>query len=753
MSEPATSQTPPPGEPRPSLISRFPALEKLAFSRKRRKIPYVQQTTSSDCGASCLTMVLGYHGKFLRLDDVRKVTGFGRDGADALALLNAGRVLGLRGRGVKVEDVDDLRFLDPGSILHWQFNHFVVFERMTEKGADVVDPAGGRRRISKEELDRSFTGVALSFEPSEDFEPEEAKRRSVGRYLKLLREHSDVLQRVLVTSGLVQVFALAVPLLIGMLVDRVIPRGDVHLLTVMSIGFATIVVFSFLAALLRSYLLLYLRTQLDSRMTLDFLDHLVDLPYAFFQQRSAGDLLMRLASNTTVREILTSGALSGILDGLLVTLYLVLLFAASPGLGLLVLGLGFLRVGLFLFTRRRQRELMSQSLQTEARSQTYQVNMLAGIETLKAAGAEHRAVEQWSHLYVDVLNISLARGRLSAAVDSTLAGLATASPLVILIFGALQVLRGDLTLGTMLALNALAAGFLTPLSTLVTTAFQLQLLGSYLDRIDDVFDTPREQDPTTVTPAGKLKGGIRLDNVSFRYGPFAPMAVQNVSVDIPPGRFVALVGPSGAGKSTLASLLVGLYPPTEGKILFDGSDLSELDLRSVRRQVGIVPQHPYLFGSSIRSNVTLSDPSLPLARAVEAAERAHIHADIMEMPMGYETIMADGGASLSGGQRQRLALARALVHRPAILLLDEATSALDTVTERKIQRELANLKATRIVIAHRLSTIRDADLILVMEGGKLVEQGRHEELIDKGGVYASLVAAQMEKERMREAEV
>jgi ATP-binding cassette, subfamily B, bacterial len=731
----------------PPLHRRFPALQRIAFGAGRRRLPFIPQTTSSDCGAACLSMVLAYHGKHVRLDDVRKVSGYGRGGADALALLNAGRAFGLRGRGVKVDEVEDLRYLDRGSILHWDFNHFVVFDGLRKGGADLVDPAGGRRWVSKDDLDRAFTGIALSFERGEDFEPEEKRPRNIGRYWKLLREHADALRRILVTSLLVQVFALAVPLLIGILVDRVVPQGDVQLLTVLAAGLAMIVGFSFLASILRSFLVLYLRTRLDARMTLDFLDHLVDLPYAFFQQRSAGDLIMRLASNATVREILTSSALSGVLDGVMVTLYLVLLFVASPPMGLVVLGLAVFRIALFVATRRKHRDLMSRSLQTEARSQSYQVNLLAGIETLKASGAEHRAVETWSHLFVDVLNVSLARGRLSAFVDSTLSALATASPLVILVFGAVQVLDGNLTLGTMLALNALAIGFLTPLSTLVSTAFQLQLLGSYLDRIDDVLDTPREQDASKVQAAGRLKGSIRLENVSFRYSPLAPLAVSEVSVEIPANRFVAIVGPSGAGKSTLASLLVGLYTPTEGSILFDGADLAELDLRTVRRQVGVVPQHPYLFGASIRANIALADPSLPLARCVEAAMRAHIHEDVLAMPMGYETLLADGGASLSGGQRQRLALARALVHRPSILLLDEATSSLDTVTERRIQEELAALRSTRIVIAHRLSTIRDADLILVMDGGRLAEQGRHEELIAKGGVYSRLVAAQIEKEK------
>jgi len=753
MPETTAPETPPPASAPGPLHERFPALEKLVFRRRRKRVPHIQQNTASDCGAASLSMVLAYHGKHLRLDDVRKVTGFGRDGADAMAILSAARVFGLRGRGVKVEEIDDLKFLEPGSILHWQFNHFLVFERLTPEGAELVDPAGGRRKVNREELGRSFTGVALTFEPGEDFEPQEGEPRRWERFLKLLREHRDVLQRVVVTSAMVQLFALAVPLLIGSLVDRVIPRGDMQLLGVLAAGLAAIVGFSFLSSLLRSFLLLYLRTHLDARMTLDFLDHLVDLPYAFFQQRSAGDLIMRMGSNATVREILTSGALSGVLDGLMVTLYLILLLAASPTMGVLVLVLGAFRIGLFLFTRKKTRDLMSRSLQTEARSQSYQVNLLAGIETLKASGAEHRSVEQWSHLYVDVLNISLSRGRLQAWVDSVLAALGTASPLVVLVWGGVQVLQGNLTLGTMLALNALAAGFLTPLSTLITNAFQFQLLGSYMDRLEDVLETPREQDPLAVKPAPRLKGGIKLENVSFRYGPLAPLAVENVSVEIPPGRFVALVGRSGAGKSTLASLLVGLYPPTDGRILFDDLDLAELEFRSVRRQVGVVPQHPYLFGTSIRANITLSDPALPLSRAVEAAKLAHIHDDVIQMPMGYESILADGGASLSGGQRQRLALARALVHRPAILLLDEATSALDTRTERAIQKELEALRTTRVVIAHRLSTIREADLILVMDQGRLVEQGRHEELLALGGVYASLVAAQMEKEKLQAAGV
>jgi ATP-binding cassette, subfamily B, bacterial len=720
---------------------QFPALSKLRWRGRTRRIPFVQLMQWSDCGAACLTMVLRYFGREARLEEVRDAIGVTRDGADALSILRGGEYYELRGRGLSL-DIDDLRYLPAAAILHWEFNHFVVFERMTKSGVVIIDPALGRRVVPLEKFRRSFTGIALVFEPTEQFEPSSHEGSRLWSYLKQLLGQRHLLGRIITTSVLLRVFALSLPILTGLVVDRVVPRGDRDLLFVVGVGLAGVVAFQFLTQLIRAHLLLQLRTNLDTRMTLGFVDYLVGLPYAFFQRRSAGDLMMRINSNATIREIVTANMLSGLLDGSMVLLYLALIFLFSTGLGALVLVLGVLQVVVFLVARRRYRDLMAEHLETQARAQGYLVQLMAGIETLKASGAEHRGVEHWSNLFVDELNVSLRRGRLAAMVDSVMAGLQGGSPLLVLGYGAIAVINGEMTLGTMLALMTLAIGFLTPLTTLVQSGLQLQLLGGYIERIDDVLTAEPEQQPESVRRAPKLAGRIEVERVSFRYGSQAPWVVRDVSAAIEPGACVAIVGPSGSGKSTLAHLLMGLYRPEEGRILYDGNDLRELDVRSVRRQLGIVPQHPYIFGASVRENIALVDPSASLDRVIDAARQACVDADIAEMPMGYETIVSDGGASLSGGQRQRLALARALVHRPSIVLLDEATSSLDTETERRVMHNLERLRCTRIIIAHRLSTIVNADLIVVMDQGQLVEQGTHEELLARGGTYHDLIAAQ-----------
>jgi ABC-type bacteriocin/lantibiotic exporter with double-glycine peptidase domain len=727
--------------PAENLRARFPALSRLG--RLERRIPFIEQLAITECGMACLAMVLGYHGKDVGREEMRTIMGPGRDGVTARDILNAARHFGLRGRGVRLE-LEGLKQLPRAAILHWEFKHFVVFDRLAKDGVEIIDPGMGRRRVPMQEFNTSFTGVALLLEPSEGFRPNELRPKGRAAYLAALVGESGEWGRILSMSLALQTLPIALPLLTSSIVDRVIPRGDQHMLLLISVGLGAIILFNLLASFIRAHLLLHLRTVADARLSLDFLEHLIALPYAFFQRRSVGDLLMRLNSNVLIRQVLTSGMLSAIIDGVMLLGYFGLVFFLSPKFGALVLFFGALQVGIFFATRARRRDINAITILRQSKAQSYEVEMFSGIETLKAMGAEGRAQEQWANLFVNSLNASIAEGRLAATVDSVGATLRMAAPLFILLYGALCVLGGEFTLGTMLAINTFALSVFTPLANMVSMGVQLQLLGSHLERIADVRETPLEQDLERVRLAPPLTGRIEVDHVSFRYGPLEPMVLRNVSLKIQPGQLVALVGRSGSGKSTLASLLLGLYPPGDGRILYDGTNLVDLELRSVRRQLGIVTQRAYLFGGSIRTNITLADPDIPFEVVVEACRLAQIHDEIVAMPMGYDTPLMDGGHSLSGGQRQRIALARALLRKPSILLLDEATSALDAITERRVHEALAGLKCTRIVIAHRLSTILHADNIVVMHEGQLAEQGTHAELLARRGLYAELIESQLQ---------
>lgn len=725
------------------LLAKYPALKRLGDLAPKKPVEFIAQHTATDCGPTCLGMVLAFYGREVRVDEIRVSMGCGRDGTSAFAIVEAARLYGLNARGVKIELKDFARLSRP-SVLHWGFDHFVVFDRIWEEGIVIVDPAHGQRKLTYDEVSRYFTGVAVIFDKREDFEPGK-KARPLFRYLaKTLKESGD-LWRILAMSLVLQVCGLVLPLINGRLVDRVLPHADEHLLLVMVVGLVTVLFFEFFAMFARANLLVNLRTRLDAQMTTGFLDHMLALPYAFFQRRPAGDLLMRLNSNEQIREMLTSSVLSTAIDGFLVVVYLALLIGMSP----VIAGVTFVLVAfegaVVLLLRRKQFQLMTATQVKQAEAESCLVEVLSGIETLKATGTEARAAQRWSNLFVDVMNLTMKRGRLSSWQDALLHVVKTLSPFILLVVGAIEVMQGRMTLGVMMSVMAFANGFITPVSSLVSTFQQFQLVGVYLERIEDVFATPKEQTSTELRIAPRLKGAITLSDVSFQYSTKAPFVVKNVSVEIKPGSIVALVGRSGSGKSTLASLLCGLYVPTSGNIYYDGMPLHELDLPSLRRQIGIVIQNPYIFGTSVRQNITMGDPAISLERVEEAARLARIHTDIEAMPMGYDTPLTASGASLSGGQRQRIALARAFLARPPIMFLDEATSALDNVTERDVHHNLETLGCTRVIIAHRLSTIRRADVILVMHDGALVEAGSHDELLARNGRYAELLAAQAHK--------
>jgi len=693
-------------------------------------------------------MALRCHGKDFHLNDVREAVSVGRDGVSAADICEAARRFGFRARAVRME-LEFIHLLPMGSIIHWELRHFVVFERLTKDGAVIVDPGAGRRRVSRSELDRALSGVALIVEEGNEPISRTHPGHPTRTFLLGALRSSPELSKVLVSSIAIQTLMGVFPILSASVVDRVVPRSDWNMLAVLGIGLGWLALFFGVFSVVRANLLANLRTRLDLAGATRLLEHLVSLPFPFFQQRPAGDLMVRVRSNELLREALSTAMLASVLDGILVVIYVTVLTWVDGRVAAVVVGLTLLHAGIYALMRRRQIELVSEMQHRQGVADSQLIDTLAGVETLKAAGSEGWAVSRWTSQYVGVLNASLRRARLTAWSDSTSSTIRMAGPFIVLLVGTPAVLSGRTSLGTLLSVLALAQGIIVSVGTFLGNLGQLDTVSAVVGRLDDVFLARPEQDgPRLMAP--NLLGRITLSSVGYRPTARTNFLVRKVSLDVAPGAFVAIVGSSGSGKSTLASLLVGLVEPTEGSVAVDGIDLSTLDLRAVRRQMGVVVQRAQVLGNSIRENITMLE-NYPMAEVEEAARLACVHDDIYAMGMRYDTPLIAGGA-LSGGQRQRIALARALLRKPKILLLDEATSALDAITEQRIFDNIRSLGCTRIVIAHRLSTIMDADAIVVMNEGEIVEVGRHADLLERRGPYAQLVEAQTRPEAASAAE-
>jgi ABC-type bacteriocin/lantibiotic exporter with double-glycine peptidase domain len=751
--QPPQPETPPepPGVPTPEP-SRTPAPQaaksadwrKLVAKVRPRRVPVLTQMTAVECGAACLAMLLSYYGRKTSVSEVRDRCHVGRDGLSALDIVKAARNYGLRVRAVSLQE-NDLRRISLPAIIHWEFAHFMIVERSSPTWVEVVDPAIGRRRLKSEEFWNGFTGIVIMLEPGVQFDRTSSYRAiNLRSYaLNYLKIAPLSLAQILGASLFLQLFGLAVPLLTAVVVNHILPSRMNDALTILAVGLFILVAAQVVMTLLRGWLLLYLQTRVDSQMMLGFFEQLISLPLRFFQQRSSGDILSRLTSNTVIRDTISNQLISTVLDGSFVVTYLIILFKGSPLFGWIALACGLVQVVVLISANRVIRRLSKQELVSQGKFQGYASEALVGITTLKAAGAEYRALARWTNLFYDQMNASIRRLYLSSLVDTVVSNVRLVAPLILLVLGTAQVLNGALQVGTMLALVTLASSFLAPLGSLVTSGQHLQVVHSHLERVADVMDAEPEQDIHSIREPPRFSGQIQLEQVSFRYDPQSPVVLRDISVVIKPGQKVAIVGRTGSGKSTLGNLLLGLYLPTHGEIFYDGIPLRTLNYQAVRAQFGVVTQGSTIFNGTIRENIALNNPELKMEAIIKAAAASAIHQDILQMPMEYETFVSEGGSALSGGQRQRLGLARALATNPVILLLDEATSALDVVTEQVVEQQLRELRCTQIIIAHRLSTIRNADLILVIDQGTIAERGTHDDLLRQGGYYAHLIQSQL----------
>jgi len=719
----------------------------------RHRVPLVRQMEDVDCGAACLTMILSYYGHQAPLSEVRERCGTTRDGVSALVLLQVAGTYGLDGRAIRGRPALGAPSRSwgggpgrcrrvrakgaPPAIAYWDQRHFVVLEPRPDGGVRILDPGAGSRTLSEADLDRHFSGITLTFEPSRAFTTREADPPTWRRYVGLVVANPRLFVPILLGSLVILGVGLAAPLLTRYVTDRVILGGRPDLLRIFGLGAAAAVCTQGLVMLLRSRVVDRLQVALTMRISSDFMSHLLRLPCVFFENRSGGDLVSRLSNVALIREVLASGGASMILDALLIMSYLVAMAFYQPEMLIIVMAVAVVQVAVLALLIPRVQRLTRRELAAKSEVQGYEVEVMRAVSLVKAAAVEEPTFQRWSALLTRQLDASLRRARYSGTLDTLVATLRMAAPLMLLWAGAGSVISGEQTLGDLLAFNALAIAFLVPVGSLAVQAQHFQLLGAIIEQIEDVMRAPVEAVPSCPAPIDTLSGTISADRVSFSYGPHSPRVLKDVSLEILPGEKVAVVGATGCGKTTLARLLLGLYTPTEGGIRYDGIDVRAIEPAALRRRIGVVPQDPYLFNDTIAQNIAFHRP-LEMPDIEWAAEMAVLHSDVVRMPMGYSSLVGEGGQRLSGGQRQRVAIARALAARPSILLFDEATSGLDVLTEALLQENLRRLGMTCIFIAHRLSTIVDADLILALHEGQLVERGRHEDLLRRGGRYAQM---------------
>lgn len=709
--------------------------------RPRRRVPLRMQLSASDCGAACLAMVLSAHGRRTSVMEAREHLPSDRDGASARELIGAGKRLGLHLRAFSAPAARLPRLPGP-LIAHWGENHFVVVEDIRAAEVRIADPAQGRRRLSHDEFEAGYSGVVLTGEPEGKLSGgADPTWRTAARLLTGVLGDWRLIAALVAASVVVQLFPLLVAGVTRVVVDGTTSgRLDELLLPLTVAAGAGWLLFT-VVNWLRSVMLIHLQTGVAARLMRRLVEHTFTLPFRFFDQRGSGDLVTRLSTASTLRDLLTERSLAFGIDCLTGLGYLLLLATASPPIALAAAAVAALQALIALLAGRASIQRVHESLATQAMTQNTLVESLGGVETVIACGAEEATVSRWRARYGRELATARSRDLFLTGVQALTTAAQTALSVGLLLIVAYQ-LPSPAQLGELLALAALAGAALAPLGSLLTTVQQLHAAMAHLERLGDIMDTPPAPTGRVQLPGG-LRGRIDVSRASFGYHPSRPV-LRDITLLIEPGQRVAIVGPSGSGKTTLGRLLIGLLEPTDGHIGYDSVPLELLDRRRLRRQMGIVTQQPFLFEGTIADNITVGKHCTPeqIQLAVWVAALAE---DVAAMPMGLHTTVGEAGSQVSGGQRQRIALARAVVHQPSVLLLDEPTSNLDSRTEALIQTRLAGLGCTQVVIAHRLSTIRDADLIVVLDRGTIVEQGTHDALVSRNGRYAQLVREQRDQ--------
>jgi len=701
---------------------------------------------ATECGAASLGIVLAYHGCFVPLEQLRIDCGVSRDGSKASKVVKAARDYGMVANGYRKEPADLLDIAAP-FIVFWNFNHFLVVEGFAGDRVYLNDPATGPRVVTRQEFDDGFTGIVLTFEPGPDFRKRGSPPALIAPLRRRLAGSGGALAYAVLAGLLLVVPGLVIPAFTRVFVDDILIDRLHSWLKPLLLGMAITTIARACLVGLQQHTLNRLQAKVALSTSGEYLHHVLRLPMEFYYQRFPGEIGSRVLISDRVAQLLSGRLATAVIGVITMLFYLIVMLTFDYVLTAIGVALTALNVVAVKYVARRRMDESQRMLRAQGEVVGASMGGLLMMEDLKATGGEAGFFTDWAGRHAKSVNAEQRLGVYTAYLTSVpvfLAGLNTAAMLAV---GGLRVMDGHLTVGMLVAFQAFMASFSAPVTDLVNLGSELQELKGNMARLDDVLgyrqDPSLSADASSVRPSKivRLDGHVELRGVTFGYSRLEPPLIEGFDLTLRPGERVALVGGSGSGKSTLAKLVAGLYEPWQGDILFDGKPRHATPRAVINNSVGFVDQDIFLFDGSLRDNLTVWDATTAETSVVQAGRDAAIHDDIVMRRDGYDGIVAEGGLNFSGGQRQRLEIARALVNNPSVLVLDEATSALDATTEKTIDDHLRRRGCTCLIVAHRLSTIRDCDEIIVLERGKVVQRGTHEQLKDAEGAYARLIEA------------
>lgn len=709
------------------------------------KVPVVMQMEALECGAASLAMVLGYYNKWIPLEQVRVDCGVSRDGSNAKNILKAARNYGLNAKGYRVEP----EFLkEKGTfpcIIHWNFNHFVVCDGFKGNRVYLNDPARGTYSVSMEAFDEAFTGICIMFEPSEDFNPS-GKKKSVFGYAKnRLKGTGTAIIFVVLTMIISSLMGVIDPAFSRIFIDRLLTGDNLEWVMPFLIGLSGLGIVQLVVAWIQAIYSLRINGKMAIYGTTSYMWKVLRLPMEFFSQRMAGDIQQRQQSNAMISEEMVDTLAPLVINTIMMVFYLVVMLRYSVLLTMFGLGSVLINAVLSSYISKKRINITRVQMRDQGKLDGTTVAGIEMIETIKASGAENGFFEKWSGYQASVNTQTVRFERLNQYLGLVPQLVSDILSMIVLIIGVYLTMQGKFTVGMILAFQGFLSSFLGPATSLIGASQTMQEMLTEMERIEDVMNYPvdvleKEDEITEADSYAKLSGNLILKDVTFGYSRLSEPLIENFHLELKQGQSVAFVGSSGCGKSTLSKLISGLYKPWSGEILFDGKSISEIDRSVFTGSLAVVDQDIILFEDTIADNIRMWDNSIEDFEVIMAARDAQLHEDIMQRDGGYNYKLLEGGKDLSGGQRQRMEIARVLAQDPTIIIMDEATSALDAKTEYDVVKAIKERGITCIVVAHRLSTIRDCDEIIVMNNGKVVERGTHEELYAKGGYYTQLVS-------------